>query len=710
MILFLFFFVFGYTIRRMEKRRATWIFVWLSILSAAKVMPAVPEFAVPAQDIILQPKHIYNFSGSITVRPDVQQFGFCEMFSPPFTANPLRAIWKLNNQPIPVSDYLWQPSGTFLKGTLKNNLSVSLHIVPLSKERALVCKLILTNNGQSPFKGTLSFEITGKVGRTEDWGWVPPSAGGSDTAVTIMDKAMVLTSKDAQLAILFDPSPIRFDEQKAACFEIDLPAGQHQQILAVGALGNPQETIQTASRLLPDAENQVAEAVRIWESRIQTLQDRLPRLITQDKKLQRFYRRCLLTFLTTQWDLEGLALTPWIAESGIDGGAVCNYLWGDAYLSRFLSLAEPAAARALLIASMKADYSTHYAIGPLTGNGVGVGYSYNYYSMALLVYDYIAITGDRGILHEPIRGKPFLDALYEYVFRREDMTRPPDLIDYGTNENMLELRRTKTYQHYTPSPNLERLLIYRMMDRIFHWAGRPSPVDFKDRGRHLRKVILSQLWDQDLQWFRCLDQESKPQVCWSIQIFDMLRADVLSTQQAAGLVSHLNEKEFLSQWGVHSISKLDPGYDPTDIDWGGPGVYAGDGPELVADLLGAGFAEQGIDLLGRILWWGDLPYIPQAIRADSRDYRQDGRANVVAALAGAQAVVWGLFGIEVDGQNLTIDPVEHPYIAGMGVENLRIRGRCIRITVDPDGRKYSVDVDGKVSRRRIGRPYKLKLK
>lgn len=691
----------------------TLLFVCLSIFSVSgAALPAgwEQEFSVPSKAMILRPGHIYNFSGSISVHPDVHQFGFGPIFSPPFAANPLKAVWKLNNQPIPVSDYLWQPSGTFLKGALDNNLSAWLHIVPLPKERALVCKLTVTNNSQESFKGALTFEVVGKVGRTEDWGWVPPSAGGSDSVVSEADKAIVLASKETQLAVLFDPSPIRFNEQKGACFQIDLPAGQSQQIWTVVVLGDPQETVTTANRLLPDAENQITEAGRAWEDRIKTLQDRLPRLITQDDKLQRFYQRCLLTFLTTRWDMEGLALTPWIAESGIDGGAVCNYLWGDAYLSRFLPLADPAAARALLTASMKADYSTHYAIHPITGKGLGVGYSYNYYSMALLVYDYIAITGDRGILQETIRGKPFLDALYEYVFEREDMTRPPDLIDYGTNENLLELRRTKAYQHYTPSPNLERLLSYRMMDQIFQWAGQRSPVDFKERGKQLRQVILSQLWDNDLQWFRCLDENRKPQVCWSIQIFDMLRADVVSAEQAAGLVGHLNDKEFLSQWGVHSMSKLDPGYDPTDIDWGGPGVYAGDGPELIADLLGAGFTEQGIDLLKRILWWGEFPYIPQAVRADSRDYRQDGRANVVAAMAGAQAVVWGLFGIEVDGQTLTINPVQHPYVAGMGIENLCIRGRCIRITVDPDGRKYSVDVDGKVVRRRIGRPYKLKFK
>lgn len=686
------------------------LLVMISWVGAVRAAAIEHEFAVRAKDMILRPRHLYNFSGAMTVRPDINQFGFCDSFSPPFFANPLAAIWKLDDRLILVSDYLWRPSGTLLTGKTENGVWPSLQIVPLPGRRAFICKLVLVNKSQTPLQKTLTFEMDGKVGKTENWGWVPPSAEGSDTAVSFGDKALVLASTEAQLAAVFEPSPTSFRDGKTACFTINLPPGRRQRILAVVVLANPQGAVRTANSLLGDAENQIAEAQHVWDHKFETLQDRLPRLITQDDKLQQFYQRSLLTFLNAQWDLEGFAFAPWYAESGIDGGAVCNYLWGDAYISRFLPLADPAFARFLLMTSMKADYGTHYAIGPLTGDGLGVGYSYNYTSMALLVYDYITITGDKELLAETIRGKPFLDALWEYVFEREDLTAPPELIDYGTNENLLELGRTRAYQHYTPSPNLERLLIYRMMDQLYRLAGRKTSVDLADRADRLRQVLLSELWDEDLKWFRCLDQNRNPQICWSIQIFDMLRAEVLSPEQAAGLVGHLNEKEFLSEWGAHSLSKQDPGYDPSDVDWGGPGVYAGDGPQLAEDLLGAGFAGQGIDLLRRILWWGQFPYIPQAVRADSRDYRHDGRANVIAALAGPQAIVWGLFGIRADPEKITINPVEHPYTAGMGVENLKIRGRIIKIMIDADGRNYTVDADGQVTRNRIGNPYILKFK
>ena len=681
----------------------------INVIRAASSADTPKEYAVSSKEMILQPRQVFNFSGSVTVRPDLHQFGFCDSYSPPFAANPFQAVWAIDNQPIQAADYTWHPAEMVATGIPENGVSAALHITPLPAERAFVCRLVLENKGPAAFQKTLSFEMAGEIQKTDQWGWMQPVAGGSAPVVQGRKNGLTFTSKESELTAVFQPSPTGFKDNKSPWFSIDLLSGRETCITAVIVLGGLGETYPKAAALLDQADDKVATAVQAWAYKIKMLRDRLPRLITGDEGLQRFYQRGLLTFLTTRWDLGGLALSPWYAESGIDGGAVCNYLWGDAYISKFLALADPVSMRALLMTSINADYSRHYAIDPLTGAGLGVGYSYDCCSMALMVYDYIAITGDIGILQETVHGEPFLDALYRYVFEQEDMSRPPVLIDYGTNENLLELHRTQAYQHYTPSPNGERLLIYRMVDEMYRWAGRKAPVDFKARGTLLRRVLMDELWDQDLKWFRCLDQERKPRVCYSIQIFDLLREELLSPEQAKGLVGHLNEREFLSQWGVHSLSKVDPGYDPSDIDWGGPGVYAGDGPELAADLLGSGFAGQGVDVLRRILWWGEFPYIPQAVRADSRDYRRDGRANVIAALAGPQAVVWGLFGIRVDGEQLTIRPAEHPYTAGMGVENLKIRGHNIRITIDPDGRNYTVEADGQAGRKPMGQPYVLKF-
>lgn len=87
--------------------------------------------------------------------------------------------------------------------------------------------------------------------------------------------------------------------------------------------------------------------------------------------------------------------------------------------------------------------------------------------------------------------------------------------------------------------------------------------------------------DNDKKWLFSLDEKLQPKTAHSIQIFDVLRTGILTKDQERAIVSHLNEQEFLSEYGVHSLSKRDAGYDPFDEDWGEPGVYAGDAPELI---------------------------------------------------------------------------------------------------------------------------------
>jgi hypothetical protein len=220
------------------------------------------------------------------------------------------------------------------------------------------------------------------------------------------------------------------------------------------------------------------------------------------------------------------------------------------------------------------------------------------------------------------------------------------------------------------------------------------PFGLARRADELAAVIHQKLWDANARWFSALDTSGRPRFCYSIQIFDLLRQGILTPTEREGILTHLNDREFLSQWGVHSLAKTDPGYDETDVDWGGPGVYTGDAPQLVQDLLGSGCTTEADDLLRRILWWGQrLPYYPQAIRADRGDYRHDGRANVIAGAEGAQAVIFGLLGCAVksDG-SIELNPHLPAFATDVAFAGLKIRGRTLDVTLDRDG--YRVVVDG----------------
>ena len=47
---------------------------------------------------------------------------------------------------------------------------------------------------------------------------------------------------------------------------------------------------------------------------------------------------------------------------------------------------------------------------------------------------------------------------------------------------------------------------------------------------------------------------------------------VLDEEEESGILSHLNDKEFLSEYGMHSLAKQDPAYFQPDVDNGGPGA------------------------------------------------------------------------------------------------------------------------------------------
>ncbi|MBN1909822.1 MAG: hypothetical protein JW818_08800 [Pirellulales bacterium] len=671
---------------------------------------SIAKFGVPARRMILRPKHLFVSSGWMTVRPDVKEFGFSSLFSPPLLAYPAQVGITLDGRPIEVADYTWYPSEVELRGKPTVGLDVAGRVVPLAGVPAVVCELNLTNRSARPVSSMIGLTAEGTVGISRHWPFSPPRAKSENTKRVETPGRLILRSKDghAELALAITGGQVKTTNGRLLV-PVALNPGERKTYWVVAVLDASEKTSDALSKIIESPERFVADAQRNWQRRIERLAATAPVLETPSAALAAFYRRALLTFLTCRWDKDTLLFRPWYATSGIDGGAMCAYLWDLSYTSKMAILCDAPAVRRYLLAFAQADLTECNAINPLDGSPLGSMYSYNYYNLTRLAYDYVTLTGDLGILSEKIRGETFLDYLYRYTLRTEDLTRPPELIDYGTNRNLLELKRTDDYQHFTPSPNSERVLIYARLESLFNWSGRKTPHDLAERARLLRARLIDELWDARLGWFRCRNRQGQPRIAYSIQIFDLLRTGVLSPEQKKAVLSHLNEDEFLGPYGVHSLSKRDEGYDPGDADWGGPGAYAGDVPELIVDLIGAGFEQEGVDVLRRILWWGEFPYIPQAVLAGSRDYRDNGRANIIAGLSGGQAVLNGLLGIRVDGRQIHFRPVNHSIIAGLKLSNLSIRGQKFTLTVDAQAKTYTVESAGQVARRPVGQSLSLPL-
>jgi glycogen debranching enzyme len=176
----------------------------------------------------------------------------------------------------------------------------------------------------------------------------------------------------------------------------------------------------------------------------------------------------------------------------------------------------------------------------------------------------------------------------------------------------------------------------------------------------------------------------------------------LDQEVESGLLSHLNEKEFLSDYGLHSISKLDPAYDQVDIDHGGGGSYVAFPAMIAESLYKAGYPDSAENILERTLWWPErLPYWGDSMVANQIDYRKDTPLQcAMDAAAGAQCVIFGICGIraETSGE-ITVNPHPPKFSPNISLNGVSIRGTRFDLTANRND--YEVGVGQKTIRSKI---------
>lgn len=663
----------------------------------------IAAYGKPGDQIIYRKEHLYVFNGMSSVGLDPQQFGVHRLVAPPYIANPFSADLQLFGQKVAVSDYQWYPSQVQFIGKAINGIEPRLQIVPLKSHRGALVILTLRNTTSDPLAVPIRWSINGGAGKVANWAFGVPRSPKSMTSIE--DNSIVQETENARLVGVVSGITAKA-ETNSLVAEVTVAPGKEVEHSLVLVFGDKNEvTVAKTKALAADPGRLLAETHAYWTRQIVMADKRLPALTGASPELQAFYRVGVMSFLSTRHEVPEFLFNPYYAEAGIDGGAANSYLWGIYYAANISTMLDPEAVKKMISQFLKLDINKCYAFDPIHGKRQGPLYSYNYYSLAWSVYTYLAVTGDLEFMKEEIEGKSGLTRLYEACLGLEDLSNPPMLLDYGGNHNLLELRKTANYTHVTPSPNGERILTYRYLTEIYQALGQKTPHDLIRRGEELKTLYVQKLWNEEKQWLNTLDEKGNPRISYSIQIFDVLRTGMLSKQQEKGVLSHLNEKEFLSQWGVHSLAKTDLGYDPSDVDWGGPGAYTGDPTELVVDLCQAGYAEQGVDVLNRILWWGELPYLPQAMRANTKGYREDGRANIIAGGSTIHVVINGLFGVAPELDKMTIKPISHLMMDGLSLKGLQIHGRSFDVSVTNG--MFTVTSDGKTMTKALGESVEL---
>ncbi|VAX16968.1 beta-galactosidase, partial [hydrothermal vent metagenome] len=181
---------------------------------------------------------------------------------------------------------------------------------------------------------------------------------------------------------------------------------------------------------------------------------------------------------------------------------------------------------------------------------------------------------------------------------------------------------------------------------------------------------------------------------YSNLLFDLIGTDVLTGEERLGLLSHLNDNEFLGKYSIYSISRQDRvHWDRVDTDWGGGGSYTGIPMQLVRNLYQTGMGELAWTILNRFTNYVDhFPYISQNFRADELFQDESSMAMAICAGAGVEAIVFGLFGLtpQIDG-TLDIRPYYSYEVGKSSLNDYQFRGHSYDVTMNRYGFKVMRD-------------------
>ena len=674
-------------------------------------------FLGDGDSLITRPQHLGIVNGMASVGIAHHYVGVVEGFwATPYVSSDFYLEPRLFGERIKTDHYTWLPFQTQRIGQVQD-IVVTSKTTLIYGMRAGILNLKLKNTGareksiplqliaNNPFTYDASLDFVLR------WEF---SAPVSRTPVkTKVDQSGVQRVQgDMSVAIGSDMKGLRWEEPTRRFHgEAVLAPGQELTVNVAFSIGQTETALKERATILSNPNQHIEKATNAYISKVENLFDHLPRFYSDNKMLEQFYNRSLSIFITNKAEVPENVLNPHYGTGSVKGGCTCNYLWDFGEVREILHLVDPEAAKAHVIQFLRTDcIDKFYAFYPMTGEPFGAWYAINHEKITGYVYNYVKLTGDTDFLNIEIKdGKTVLDLMMDCALFGNDVNLPVSLIDYaiyGSVNSHLELRRTHLgyeYSHVMPDLNGRRHHTFYKVSELYKLAGKPQPF-LMERAEQLKVLLKKELWSPELQWFHFINSKGEKDTRWTIQMYKLFEGNVLDEETKQGLLSHLNEAEFLSAYGFHSMSKKDPGYDQVDIDNGGGGGCPAF-PVLISEFLYKdGKATAADDIMSRILWWGQrMPYIGDSQVANEIDYRQDTplQASIQTGCL-AQCIIFGMMGVEVsfDG-TITIDP-KTSLSKKMELKGLKLRGKTMDVTVDGD--LFKVTVDGKTHTSAIGTP------
>lgn len=683
---------------------------------------------IPSDDIfkvddktgnLMAARHLGIFNGKMTIATpsnDVLQFQM--LIAPPYVSsgdndtmwnNPDTILQgRCFGERVKTTKYVWHPFMLEREGTI-NAVKVRNRTVLIDGLRVVLVMLDMENRRDTKIQAPLQFQIKGGLDYVDHYGFVWPE-GKTGCAISCQGNRIIMENVYGAVVVMSNMNGFVWHGYSSIWETmVNLPAHGKKNFCLCISIGAKAEAVASCERVLKGWESEYERTRKAWRGKVADLFSRIPVLESDNRDLIRFYNRSLLPFLFNRWEVDDFVINPYYSTGGVNGGCIGSYLWDYGNPSKMWALYDPASAKNQLKQFLSGDLTVHNAFSPGKGEAHGPWYPINQENIIALIYYYVLISGNFAFLRETINGKTVLDWVFFHATYRDELSKDAVLIDYGTGNNHLELRKQHRYDNYIPDLNARRCLSYKRAYDLCRLIGQKPPVDFIKRAQDLKPLIKAKLWDQKEQWFAWLGEDQKRrELRYTYLIYEMFATGALDREEEQGLLSHLNDREFLSDYGLHSISKKDPAYDQVDIDNGGGGACTCIETTIIERLYKAGYSSAAEEIFKRILWWGTrLPYMTDSQVTNYMAAREDSPLqNAVGALAGAQCIIWGLFGVEInDDFDLMINPRPTTLAKTISLKGLKIRDKEIDISVR--GKIFELKVNGVKSRHKTGTRVKV---
>jgi hypothetical protein len=689
-------------------------------------------FMFPGDRNIRDEDHFGIVNGLITTGVNYRDVGSLSgLYAPPYASSDFLLELRLFGEKVPTTRYDWRPAEVRRQGEVQG-ISVSTAICLAPGGRGGLLELTLQNTTYAKTTIPVQINFLGSLDVVKFWGFGQPHTETKITTAVAEPKRVVRENESGAVAVGTDIENVHWEPWSSHWEgQVVLLPGQRITRYVALAMADKAESRNLCGQLLRNPAQAIAESRRASRDEVNDLFDKLPTLESSNRSLVEYYNRSLLCFVLNKWKVPEFVLNPFYATGSIKGGCVACYLWDYGSAPELHPIYDAVATKGHIKRFLSIDITEHFLFNPIDGGASGPWYPVNQEKIILLVYHYVQVTGDVGFLRETVKGRPILDWVIFHATlgdrqqlasitptRKLEWKAPPynwaiyndpvSLMDYGVGNNHLELRGKYRYDNFMPDLNGRRYASYGLAWKLARLAGQNWDC-LLERAEALKVLLKETLWSPQDRWFFCMYANGARELRYTNMMYKMIGSKVLDKEEEEGLVSHLNDDEFLSAYGLHSMSKHDPAYDQVDIDCGGGGDYVSFTPRIAEFLYQAGYTAQAEELLKRTLWWGErLPYWGDSMSANQIEYRKDTPLqNSIAAPAGAQCVIFGMFGVdlELDG-TITINPKLPSWAPEASLKRLKLRGSNMDIAATEH--EFTVRIGDRVLRSKIGTPVRLR--